>query len=44
MNLTISNAQMPLNELNKFIGMLVRNLFGKGREEINAKEKENDLR
>jgi hypothetical protein len=28
-NLTISNAQMPLNELNKSRGMLVRNLFEK---------------
>jgi hypothetical protein len=29
MNLTVSNAQMSLNELNKSRGMLVRNLFGK---------------
>jgi hypothetical protein len=31
MNLTVSNAQMPLNELNKSRGMLVRNVFGKGK-------------
>jgi hypothetical protein len=30
MNLAVSNAQMPLNKFNKFRGMLVRNLFGKG--------------
>jgi hypothetical protein len=30
MNLMVSNAQMPLNELNKFKSMLVRNLFRKG--------------
>jgi hypothetical protein len=29
--MTVSNAQMPLNELNKYRGMLVRNLFGKGK-------------
>jgi hypothetical protein len=29
MNLTISNAQMHLNELNKSRYILVRNLFGK---------------
>jgi hypothetical protein len=29
MNLTVSNAQIPLNELNKSRGMLMRNLFGK---------------
>jgi hypothetical protein len=27
----LSNAQIPLNELNKFRSMLVRNLFGKGK-------------
>jgi hypothetical protein len=31
MNLIVSNAQMPLNELNKFRGMLMRNLFRKGK-------------
>jgi hypothetical protein len=31
MNLTISNAQIPLNELNKYRGMLMRNLSGKGK-------------
>jgi hypothetical protein len=31
MNLMVSNAQIPLNELNKSRGMLVRNLFGKGK-------------
>jgi hypothetical protein len=45
----VSNAQIPLNELNKFRGMLVRNLFGKEKKkkkkkEINAKEKEKSLR
>jgi hypothetical protein len=44
MNLMVSNAQMPLNKLNKSRGMLVRNLFRKGKEEINAKEEEKDLR
>jgi hypothetical protein len=29
MNLMVSNAQMPLNKLNKSGGMLVRNLFRK---------------
>jgi hypothetical protein len=32
MNLMVSNAQMPLNELNKSRGMLERNLFGKGKK------------
>ena len=31
MSLTTFNAQMPLNEFNKFQGMLVRNLFGEGK-------------
>ena len=29
MNLIVSNAQMPLNKLNKSKGMLIRNLFEK---------------
>jgi hypothetical protein len=28
----VSNAQIPLNELNKFRSMLVRNLFGKEKK------------
>jgi hypothetical protein len=39
MNLTVSNAQMLLNELNKFRGMLVRNLFGKGKRINKMKRK-----
>jgi hypothetical protein len=39
MNLMVSNAQMPLNKLNKSRGMLVRNLFRKGKEEINARRR-----
>jgi uncharacterized protein YceH (UPF0502 family) len=31
MNLTVSNAQMFLNKLNKSRSMLVRNLFKKGK-------------
>ena len=31
MNLTVFNTQMPLNELNKSKGMLVRKLFEKGK-------------
>jgi hypothetical protein len=31
MNLTVSNAQILLNKLNKSKDMLVRNLFGKGK-------------
>jgi hypothetical protein len=30
MNLMVSNAQMPLNELNKSRGMLMRNFFRMG--------------
>ena len=37
MNLTVSNAQMPLNELNKSRGLLVRNLFEKERRINNCK-------
>jgi hypothetical protein len=32
MNLMVSNAQMSLNKLKKSKGMLVRNLFGKGKK------------
>jgi hypothetical protein len=30
-NLMVSSTQMPLNELNNSNGMLMRNLFGKGK-------------
>jgi hypothetical protein len=39
MNLTVSNAQMPLNELNKFRVMLVRNLFRKGKRKNKCKRR-----
>ena len=44
MNLTVSNAQIPLNKLNKSKGILIRNLFRKGKIINNAEEKENGLR
>jgi hypothetical protein len=39
MNLMVSNAQMPLNELNKSKGMLVRNLFAKGKRRNKCRER-----
>jgi hypothetical protein len=39
MNLTVSNAQMSLNELNKSRGMLMRNLFGKEKRRNKCKER-----
>jgi hypothetical protein len=37
MNLTASNAQMPLNELNKSRGILVRNFFEKEKRRNKCK-------
>jgi hypothetical protein len=34
-----SNAQMPLNDLNKSKGMLMRNLFGKGKRRNKCRER-----
>jgi hypothetical protein len=39
MNLVVSNAQMSLNELNKSRGMLVRNLFRKGKRRNKCRER-----
>jgi hypothetical protein len=39
MYLKVSNAQMHLNELNISRGMLVRNLFGKGKKRNKCKGK-----
>jgi hypothetical protein len=46
MNLTVSNAQIPLNELNKYRDMLVRNLSRKGkrRNKYKGKKKKKGLR
>jgi hypothetical protein len=35
----VSNAQMSLNELNKSRGMLVRNLFRKGKRRNKCRER-----
>jgi hypothetical protein len=43
MNLTVSNAQMSLNEFNKFKDMLVRNLFGNGKRINKCREKRKGL-
>jgi hypothetical protein len=44
MNLTVSNAQIPLNELNKYRDMLVRNLSGKGKRRNKYKGKKKKKR
>jgi hypothetical protein len=38
-NLMVSNVQMLLNELNKFRGILVRNLFGKEKRRNKCKRR-----